>query len=208
MPLGARFEAEAKRIAQLLHDEAGQTLACVHFALDDLAPALPPHARRRLDEVRQRLTEAEDQLRRLAHELHPAVIDHLGILPALRFLAEGVSQRTKLHVAVEGSIGRRLPQAVQIALYRIVQEALANVTRHAGARQASVTIRRKPEVVWCSIQDDGRGFDVRAALGGPNGLGLMGIRERVASLQGTLDIASAPGRGTRLFVSIPLDSKY
>jgi PAS domain S-box-containing protein len=203
--LNQRLEEEARRIAHALHDEAGQLLASVYLALAGLAAELPPPARARLAQIRARLEQVEAQLRRLSHELRPTLLDDLGLIPAIEFLGEGISKRTGIPVVVTGSTGGRLPTQIETALYRTVQEGLTNVTKHAQAGRATVAVQRHPEGIVCSIRDDGRGFEPsdRLAQAG-QGLGLIGIRERVAALGGMLSIVSSPGMGTTLEIAIPL----
>src|SRR3989454_2173014 len=140
--LNERLEGEAKRIAHALHDESGQLLATVHISLADVARALPPQHRRQLQEVRGILDQIEEQLRRLSHELRPTILDDLGLVPALEFLAEGVSKRTGLRITVEGGNGNRLPGVIETALYRVVQEALNNVSKHARATRVQIRVWR------------------------------------------------------------------
>lgn len=205
--LNETLEEEARRIAHALHDEAGQLLASVQLALEEVARTLAPPAGERLREVRRLLDLTEEQLRRLSHELRPTILDDLGLVPALEFLAGGVSARGGLRITVAGSWEGRLPALVETALYRSVQEALTNVTRHARATRVSVYLEREGEAIRCAVRDDGGGFDVPAALArrGERGLGLIGIRERVAALGGTLEILSSPGRGCELAITIPLE---
>jgi PAS domain S-box-containing protein len=204
--LNQRLEEEARRIAHALHDEAGQMLASVYLALAEVAAELPSPARARLAYVRALLEQVEAQLRRLSHELRPTILDDWGLIPTIEFLAEGVATRTGISVVVTGSTGGRLPTQVETALYRTVQEGLTNVTKHAHASRATVHLERHAEKVVCSIRDDGRGFEAseRPALTDRQGLGLIGIRERVAAFGGMLSIASRPGVGTTLEVVIPL----
>jgi signal transduction histidine kinase len=201
-----RLEEEARRIAHALHDEARQLLVSVYLALDTLAAQLQPDARDRLSEIRSLLEQVEAQLRRLSHELRPTILDDLGLKPAIEFLADGISKRTGRLVLVNASIGGRLPDPVEIAMYRIVQEALTNVIKHAQATKAVVHLRRLPRALVCSIADNGRGFDAsaRSAHLHSQGLGLIGMRERVASLGGTFSIDSSPGRGATLNIEVPL----
>ncbi|HMC82519.1 MAG TPA: ATP-binding protein [Candidatus Polarisedimenticolia bacterium] len=208
--LNERLEGEAKRIAHALHDESGQLLATVHISLADVARALPPQHRRQLQEVRGILDQIEEQLRRLSHELRPTILDDLGLVPALEFLAEGVSKRAGLAVAVDGRTDGRLPQAVETALYRIVQEALTNVSRHARARRADVRVSQEGGTVRCVIRDDGTGFDLpnTMAPGGRRGLGLVGIKERLSAVGGTLSLSTSPGRGTELSITISLENQH
>ncbi len=200
------LEEEAKRIAHALHDEAGQLLASVHLALEEIASDLPA-TRERLQAARKLLDGIEDQLRRMSHELRPTILDDLGLAPALEFLAEGVSARSGVAVTIEAPNNRRLPPSVETALYRIVKEALTNVVRHAHASRARIEVGRKTRSVFCSIRDDGRGFDLSEVLSrkGGRGLGLAGIGERLRTLGGSLDINSAPGKGTELLITIPVE---
>lgn len=201
-----RIEQEAKRIAHALHEEAGGLLATTHLALEELARDLSPEGAERLSTIRDLLDQVGTQLRHLAHELRPTILDDLGLLPALDFLSKGMSHRAGLPITVEGVSEGRLPPVVETTLYRNVQEALNNVVKHAGARKVVVRVIRHPGAVHCSVQDDGNGFDVSGALAldGQRGLGLVGIRERLDSLRGTLQINSSPRKGTELLMQIPL----
>jgi len=203
--LNQRLEEEARRIAHALHDEAGQLLVSVYLALDTLAARLQSEPREHLIQIRARLEQVEAQLRRLSHELRPTILDDLGLKPAIEFLADGISKRTGRVVTVSGSTGGRLSGPVETAMYRIVQEALTNVAKHAQATQAVVNLERRPDALVCSIADNGRGFDARArsARMHSEGLELIGMRERAASLGGTFSITSGQGRGTRHKIVVP-----
>ncbi|MGH6885835.1 MAG: sensor histidine kinase, partial [Geminicoccales bacterium] len=196
------LENEAKRIAHALHDEAGQLLASVHIAIADVASGLPPPSRARLQEVRRMLHSIETELRNLSHELRPTVLDRLGLLPALQFLGESVAKRAGIRIEVRGEEASRLPSVVEIALYRIAQEALNNVVRHARASAASIELQVGPERVSCAIRDNGVGF-APDRMRNRDGLGLTGISERLQALGGTLHIASKPKRGTTLRAEVP-----
>ena len=206
--LNERLEEEAKRIAHALHDEAGQLLSSVHLALEEVARELPPGARARLQAVKDLLEQMEGELRRLSHELRPTILDDLGLLPALDFLADRVAKRSGLVIKVKGSTKGRLAPPVETALYRSVQEALNNVVRHAQATRVDVEIRQRDGAVQCSVRDDGAGFDVTKVLSrrGERGIGLIGIRERAGALSGTFAIRSTPGQGTEVLITIPLGS--
>jgi signal transduction histidine kinase len=197
-------EEEARRIAHELHDESGQLLASVHIALDGLTQRFPEgeETARRLHAL---LDRVEQQLRRLSRELRPTILDDLGLTPAVEWLAQGVSERTGVSVSVRAAIDR-LPALVETALYRVIQEALNNAARHASASAILVDVHATGSVVEATVTDDGRGFDAGAALSrrGNRGLGLIGIRERVEALGGRICVASEPGSGTRLAVTIPL----
>jgi PAS domain S-box-containing protein len=203
--LNQRLEEEAKRIAHELHDEASQLLASVHIALDETAREASPSGMKSISNVKGLLDQIEDQLRRLSHELRPTILDDLGLVPALEFLAEGVSKRSHVRIAVEGSTGGRLEPEMESALYRVVQEALNNATRHAEAKDVKVRLWREDKKILCLVSDDGMGFDVRAVAiqKGRRGLGLIGMRERLAAVRGTCTINSNPGHGTEVLASIP-----
>ena len=202
--LNQTLEQEIKRIAHALHDEAAQLLASVYLALDEVAGNLPP-AREHLLKVKGLLDLIEGQLRQLSHELRPTILDDWGLLPALKFLAEGVTARTGLFIKVEGESAPSLSPLLATTLYRIVQEALTNVTRHAKATQVKVTIQHELQTLRCSIKDNGVGFDVSSlsARTGERGLGLIGIQERLNSLGGSPSLVSTPGQGTELVITIP-----
>jgi signal transduction histidine kinase len=207
--MNERLEDALKRIAHQLHDEAGQLLAAVHIAVEEVARELPPPSRENLRKVNDLLDQIEEQLRHLSHELRPSILDDLGLLPALEFLCAGVSKRTGVPITVEGSTAERLLPGIEIAVYRIAQEALNNVTKHAHATRVVMQLERGAQTLHCNICDDGVGFDVRATLArrGERGLGLMGITERLNALGGKMAIISSPGNGTKLQVTIPLEKK-
>ena len=204
--LNERLEEEAKRIAHSLHEETGQFLACTYLALDEIRRDLPPPSRVRLHKVGDLLEQIGKHLRQLSHELRPTILDDYGLLPALEFLAEGISKRSRLKISVQGPNHGRLPSSVETALYRIVQEALTNVGKHARATSVNVRLRQDPRVIRCSITDDGVGFGLPAVTARKKhrGLGLTGIRQRLDGLGGTLQIDSKRGRGTQMLISIPL----
>jgi signal transduction histidine kinase len=199
-------EEEARRIAHELHDEAGQLLAAFHITLDDLAAQVPAQdsSFKRLREV---LDQVEAQLRRLARELRPTILDDLGLGPALEWLAQGLAERRDVTVTIAAP-ERRLAPEVETALYRIVQEALTNAVRHARPRRIAVEVRETGTQIRAVVRDDGHGFDAAAALArrGDRGLGLIGIRERAAALGGTVEIRSTPDHGTELSVVIPREA--
>lgn len=201
------LEGQAKRIAAALHNEAAQLLATVHLALADVALTLPTDQANEIQAVRGLLDEIEQRLRNLAHELRPPILDDLGLVPALEFLADTVSKRWGFPVAVQASIDRDLPPTIEATVYRITQEALTNVAKHAKATHVAVHVRQAAHQVACSIRDDGIGFDATAvALAkGSRGLGLVEIHERVAALGGVLHLGSNTPRGTDLTVEIPLE---
>jgi two-component system sensor histidine kinase UhpB len=204
--LNQLLEEEARRIAHALHDEAGGILASARIALD-LAARDPSGATAdRLAEVRRLLDDTGARLRHLSHELRPTILDDLGVRAALVFLTQGVAQRSGVRASVVGEMRGRPPPNVELAVYRVAQEALNNAVRH-GRRVTAITIhlRRLRGELRCTIQDDGAGFDVEAVLKDRQhgGLGLLGMRERVQSVGGSLKIESTPGDGTMVDIRIP-----
>jgi signal transduction histidine kinase len=201
------LEREIQRIAHALHDEAGQLLIAAEIAISELAADASPDFQKRLQGVNALLDQAEQQLRQISHELRPMILDDLGLLPAVRFLAEGIAKRNKLSIQVEGEMEERFVPSVETALYRIVQEALSNVSRHAQAKHVSIQFSRGERNLCCLIKDDGKGFHVSAheTRRGQKGLGLIGMRERLNALGGTLQVQSEPDRGTSLLITVPLE---
>ncbi len=202
--LNETLENEAKRIAQALHDEAGQLLASVHIALDQFGRELGGDARARVAAIAQMLKETERALRDLSHELQPLVLEHLGLLAAIHFLAEGVGKRSGLVITVRGNSRRRLPAPIESALYRAVQEGLNNVVKHARARDVDIHLRWGTRSVACRLSDDGIGPCRPAQADHRIGLGLIGIRDRLSALGGSFRLHAAPGAGTVLVLRVPL----
>jgi len=205
--LNETLEHEIQKIAHAVHDEAGQLLVAVHLALAEVARDLPSPFRGRIQLVTGLLNQIEEQLRRLSHELRPTVLDDLGLAPAIRFLADRVSQRTGLAIPVVAGFEERLPRNIEIAVYRIAQEALTNAAKHSGARNVRIQLERTGRLLRCAITDDGAGFDVSAILASQprKGLGLLGMQERLSAIGGTFKIRSALGKGTELLIQVPLE---
>ncbi len=198
-------EDERRRLALALHDGAGQVLAAVANHLDDATARAPEPLARRLGEIRSLVGRLHDDLRRLSHDLRPLALDDLGLVEALRDLAGGVAtDALAVEVAVDPP-DLAPPPDVAIAIFRIVQAALANVQRHARARRAWIRLAADPDAgrLALEVEDDGAGFD-RRQVGPDAGVGLVGMRERAAWLGGTLEVDSAPGRGTRIRVAVPV----
>jgi signal transduction histidine kinase len=201
------LEGEVRRIAYALHDEAAQLIVSAVLAVDEVASGLPPQSGTSLDKIRSPLQDCASALRRLSHEMRPPALDELGLRPALEFLASSVSRRLGIPITVDGSTDERPPPSVEVALYRIVQEALANVVKHARASRVLITLRQRGSVMTCSVRDDGVGFDLglETALEKPSsGLGLSILRERIDALGGTHRVVTGRGRGTELTVTVPV----
>src|SRR3977135_3003328 len=157
--LNETLEEEIKRIAYAVHDEAGQLLVAVHLALAEVALELPELQQAQFARIKEMLNQVEKHLRRYSHELRPTILDDLGWIPAIRFLAEGISKRADLPIFIEAADSGRLPSTVETTLYRIVQEALTNAVKHAKARNVWIRAWKEDLVLRCSIRDEGGGLD-------------------------------------------------
>jgi signal transduction histidine kinase len=200
------LEEQSKRIAHAVHDEAGQLLAAVFLRLEQASQELAPNCGSCFEEIKHMLQMIEAQLREIAHDLRPTVLDDLGLLPAMEGFAERVSKRYGIEVVCQSSVAERLPAAIETTIYRIVQESLNNVVKHANATRADVRVALSGRQVTCLIQDNGAGFDLNQVLSrkGSRGLGLLGMKERVEAVGGELTIQAAPGNGTSLYITIPM----
>lgn len=208
--LNETLEEEIKRIAYAVHDEAGQLLVAVHLALAELTRELPKPQQQQVGRIEELLKEVEKHLRRYSHELRPTILDDLGWIPAIRFLAEGVSKRASLPIHIETTLSERFSGTTETALYRIVQEALTNVVKHAKANNVWIRAWEEKQMLCCSIRDDGAGFDSHLVQtrGGRKGLGLVAMQERLSAIGGTLQIDSIAGRGTEISIRLPLEDDH
>jgi signal transduction histidine kinase len=204
------LEEQIKRIAYAVHDEAGQILVAVHLALAEVALELPEPQQAKFGQIKNLLNEVEKHLRRYSHELRPTILDDLGWVPAIRFLADGVSKRSKLPIHIDAAVSERLPTAVETTIYRVVQEALTNAVKHAKAGNVWIRTWRDQIFLCCSVRDDGAGFTAHQSTGAlpRKGLGLVAMRERVSAIGGTLHIESRPSHGTELSIRIPLEVEH
>jgi signal transduction histidine kinase len=205
--LNETLEDEIKRIAYAVHDEAGQLLVAVHLALAEVAMGMPEEQQAQFTRIKDLLNEVEKHLRRYSHELRPTILDDLGWIPAIRFLADGVSKRANLPIHIEATVSGRLPAAIETTLYRIVQEALTNAVKHAKASNVWIRAWREDLTQCCSIRDDGAGFKASRGQRAPRkGLGLVAMHERVSAIGGTLQIESRLGHGTEISIRLPLEA--
>jgi two-component system sensor histidine kinase UhpB len=206
----AAQEDERKRIARELHDETAQALTTLLIRLKILEKArTDSEVRGQIDELRVLTAETLEAVRKLAVELRPATLDDLGLLAALEAYTESYRSRMPVRVTFEANgfedRDRRLPPQIELVLYRVVQEALTNVAKHANAHAIRVELSRRPLEVLASVSDDGDGFKVEDMMRSrERGLGLFGMQERLALVRGQLIIDSAPGRGTRVTARVPL----
>lgn len=199
-------EEERKRIARELHDDTAQALASLLVHLRLLArSAADERLRAGLTELRNLTGAALEGVRRLAIDLRPPVLDDLGLEVALQAYVQDFSRRWPIRATFTSSHHGRLPPDVELVLYRIVQEALSNVAKHASASQAEACLTRRERTLRMLIEDDGCGFDVEATkVSRQPGLGLFGMQERLALIGGTLRVESTVGRGTRVSAEVPL----
>ena len=199
-------EEERKRIARELHDDTAQALTSVLVRLRLLQRSeRDGRLQAALTELRDLTAGTLDGVRRLAVDLRPPMLDDLGLAAALRAHLEDFSQRWQIKTALKSSGAGRFPPDVELALYRVAQEALSNVAKHAGASQVVARLIRSASTLRLVIEDDGRGFDVqRAKASRDSGLGLFGMEERLALIGGTLLVESAAGAGTRVCADVPL----
>lgn len=200
-------EEERRRISRDLHDDINQRLAMLVVQVESLDSSLPPSAHscsKELRSIQDRLTELSDDVRHLAYQFHPSILDDLGLTVALQRLVDDCAARSNLQGTFEAfpPLGR-LPQNVSTCLYRIAQECLANVMKHARAGKVMVRLSSAPETVTLTVEDDGVGFDSQSVIDGHRGLGLVSMSERVRLVQGTVTIESAPQQGTSLRISVP-----
>jgi len=197
-------EEERRLIGRELHDEIGQALTALKIILE-MAPRLPPEiASAKFQQAQSLLGELIDRVSRLTLDLRPPMLDDLGLLPALLWHFESFTRQTDIRVDFKhsGVEGKRFAREIETAGYRIVQESLTNIARHAVVKQASVRLTVDRGMMKIGITDRGDGFDVERALAA--GGGLSGMRERLRLLGGGFTVESAPGKGTRLEAKIPL----
>jgi signal transduction histidine kinase len=196
-------ELERRRLARELHDETGQALTSILLGLKSLDDVKgESDLAESTSRLRELVVTTLQDVRRLAVELRPTALDDFGLVPALERLVETFREQTGLEVDLEPRLGEdRLPPEVETALYRITQEALTNIVKHAHAQRVSIVLTRRDGSVSAVIEDDGRGF--AEGEGSGNGLGLLGMRERVALVDGRLTIESSLGAGTTLSIEVP-----
>jgi len=200
----AAQELERKRLARELHDETGQALTSILLGLKPLEQiAHTDEDRESVASVRELVVSTLRDVRRLAVELRPSALDDFGLGSAVERLAANFREQTGLAVDLENRLrDERPPPEAETALYRIVQEALANVVKHADASRVSILITQNDRSVAAVVEDDGRGFDPDAEDG--DVLGLVGMQERVRLVGGRLRIESAEGRGTTIAAEVPI----
>jgi signal transduction histidine kinase len=204
-------EEERKSVARELHDQLGQSLSIVLLRLQQIARESGLEGQPLL-EVEGDIRSLIDEVRRLAWDIRPSILDDYGLPAALQRHVEEVAARVQLDIdyqCVWPHPERRLPVALEVTLYRLAQEALTNMVRHAAATHGSVVLLRRDRDVTLLVEDDGQGFDVESILREKQrSLGLLGMQERIALIGGTMSVESQPGKGTSIRIRIDLGEHY
>ena len=197
-------ELERARLARELHDETGQALTSILLGLKPLEQMVDSaEAQEALASVRELVISTLQDVRRLAVELRPSALDDFGLVPAVERLTDTFREQSGLRVDLESQLGEeRLATEAETTLYRVIQEALTNVIKHAGAERVSILLQRKDSAVVAVVEDDGSGFDPASTRA--DALGLAGMRERVSLAGGRLQVESTPGSGTTVVAEVPL----
>jgi signal transduction histidine kinase len=207
--LNVAKENECRRLAQELHDDVQQRLTAIALELEIQhdEPGLPPESRAVMHEASLKLRQLSRDLHRLSHDLHPRVLEELGLVAAIQRLCRECGRRgLNVHFRHE-SLPASVPAAVATCLYRVVQESLQNVIKHAGTAEAMVLLAGTPSGIGLRVSDRGAGFDP-ASVGCGSPIGLRNMSDRVESVGGSLDVSSEPGKGTKISVSIPLAGNH
>lgn len=202
-------ESERRRISRELHDDLNQKIATLCLNISRVKRKLPMQDGDlilELDQLRETANDLTDEVRKLSHQLHPAVLEHLGLVTALESYIESFRDEEQIDVQLTAQIGEeRVPFQTSICLYRVAVEALRNVSRHSEAEFASISLKRLDDTLELKVSDSGKGFDVETFRQG-GGLGLISIEERLRLLDGSCEIRSAPQLGTTLVARVPLSN--
>ena len=200
-------EEERRRIARELHDDVNQRLALLAIDMANMLSdpsSLAAQAKEMIQSLNRRLVRISDDVRRMAYQFHPSILDDLGLTAALKHMADEWSEKTGVKtVIVQEETAYPLPRDIASCLYRVAQESLSNIMKHARAARVELELTCDDQEITLSIYDTGVGFDLTDIRARHPGLGLVNMRERVRSVRGRLDIRSEPGRGTHIIVHIP-----
>jgi signal transduction histidine kinase len=200
-------DSERQRIARDLHDDFSQRLVALTLdlaALDRQSPLSPESLGKALESVREELAQLSDDLRRLAHRLHPSLLKHAGLRASLEDYVQQAMRRTGLYIALKvGGLPDSLPLDHATCLFRVCQESLQNVAKHAHATEVLVKLSGSSKGIGLSVTDNGKGFDVHDKRNHQKGLGLTSMRERLRLMNGFLNIHSRPTDGTKVCAWIP-----
>jgi signal transduction histidine kinase len=197
-------ETERRSISRELHDEVGQSLGALLVEVGRLAASIPPDSlqiKGHVDKIASVAETTVQTVRNIALLLRPSMLDDLGLIAALEWQGREVSRRSEMEVEIQsGDVTEKIPDEYRICIYRLVQEALNNASRHSSAKNARVTVEQTADKILVCISDDGQGFDPKRT----RGLGILGMEERVRRLGGKFTIDSKPGCGTTLRAEFPL----
>lgn len=196
-------ERERRRISQELHDEAGQSLLVIRLNLEMLEQALEGPARNQARDARLMTEHVVNEIRRILSALSPEVLTKLGLAPAVRQLSSRLRWVQPAQVQMDVSDLPRLPEKLELVVYRLAQECLNNAARHADAKNVIVSLKLADGYIRLKITDDGRGFEPAGAMAKPESFGLAGMRDRVALLGGQMEVSSRLGRGTAIAIELP-----
>ncbi len=201
-------EEERRRVSRELHDQICQQLASLAIDIGGLVADFPPPegAQSRVADLRARITKVSEETRHIAYELHPSVLDDLGLVASLQSMCKEFSERTKIPVEFTSvAMPPNVPREIASCLYRVTQESLENIAKHSGAKRVSVALTLRKANVVLTVADDGAGFDLEA-IKGRGGLGFIGMEERARLINGKLSIAARPGHGTRIALEVLLST--
>ena len=202
----AAQEEERRKVSRDLHDQICQQLASLAIDIGGLVanPSPPEGMQRRLKTLQARVVKASEETRHIAYQLHPSVLDDLGLVASLRALCKEFSEREGIAAEFDsGVLPGSLPREIVSCLYRVAQASLQNIAKHSNAKHVSVALSLQKGSVLLSLEDDGVGFDAEVVRG-RGGLGLIGMEERARMVNGNLSIAARPGHGTRIALEVPL----
>jgi len=198
-------DEERARIGRELHDSAAQSLGAVDLMLGAAAQGtIDPAFAERLRQIQKIAQDTLTEIRVLSHQVYPRVLDDLGLVAALEWLARSTREQTGIAAHAEVGVTAEIPRPSAAVLYRVAQEAVRNVTKHSNARTLTLRLAREGASLVLTVEDDGRGFDPELAMSTTSGLGLFTMRERVALVDGQLSLTSGVGTGTRLIARVPV----
>jgi signal transduction histidine kinase len=201
------LELERRRFARELHDEIGQTLTAMNIALNGISQtAFDSELNQKLTNLKGLAQDLMEQVNTLASELRSRVMDDLGLVPGLISLINRVATQTGISIDFKHGLleQKKIPPEIEITAYRIIQEALTNIVRHAKVNLAIVRVQMDGDALWIQVQDEGAGFDYPAALNSGSSMGLMGMLERAELVGGYFSIQTAPGEGANVTCRLPL----
>ena len=204
-------EEERRRIARELHDEVGQSLTALTISLEGVSHLVKQDApRSKIAEIQELTKNLIAEVNALSVELRPRVLDDLGLIPGLLSLFSRFSSQTGVEIDFKhtGIKRKRLAPEIEISAYRIIQEALTNVVRHAGVKTASVRLQVEADMLWIQVQDEGKGFNLRRAMKAEDSMGLLSITERAEQVGGRLEVQTAPREGTLITCRLPLGGRH